>query len=191
MNFKKKILTGFLALLAFSAFTLGTSEAAQFFANKYAFTSQGELATPLIMDFKTLGKRRLEARITPFNNAYKILTMACSLGEDVFMTSLNSGFDYALYKIKFRPDNEEDLLILSYGPHGTGKTSLKGITVIGETKEGTIKLLPVSGFNETMVFNSPLQIRDRQAVLFKDKGSELVSLHYDKDLETYVVRGTE
>lgn len=189
MKLQAKFLSAVFFLGVLFTFIPNYSEAAQYFAAKYSFTDKGELTEPLMMNFKTLGKKRIAAKITASNNNNKILMLACSMGEDVFMTTLDNGDEYAMYKIKFRPQEEEDLLILSYGPHGTGKTALKGVTVIGEVGGTTITTLPVVGFTETFVFNSPLQVRNNQAVLFRDKAAQLVTIEYDKALEGYTVRG--
>lgn len=189
-----KLLGKLYSLLLVFALALASympsGEAAQYFAARYTFNNQGELAAPLTLELKTLGKKNVAAKLQPVNATTKTLMLACSMGEDVFMTTLTNGYDYALYKLKFRPDEEEDLLILSYGPHGTGKTLLKGITIIGEASGSVLKTLPVAGFSEVSVFNSPLQVRNKEAVLFRDRGTQLVRLSYDADLGSYVVHGT-
>ena len=188
MNFIKIIIVG---IFFAGIFGLGANkaQAAQYFANRYSFTQQGELAAPLFMHFKEVGKKKMEVKLSPFNSTTSILTVACSLGEDMFLTNLSNGFSYALYKIDFRP-GQEDLLILCYGPTGTGKTMLKGVSIIGE-ENAVVRTLPIAGFEEVAVFNSPLQVRNKQAVLFRDKGAELVMVEYDHDLGSYVVRGTK
>ena len=166
------------------------ANAAQYFAKKYAFTNQGELTAPLTVKFKTLGEKNIAAKISPLNPKTNILTLACSLGTDVFLNVINNGYEYDLYKITFR-DGNEDLLIISYGPRGTGKTELQGIAVIGEDNSHSLAPLPMRGFSPVAVFNSPLQIRNTQAVLFRDKANTLVTIEWNKELAAYIVRGTE
>jgi hypothetical protein len=190
MGIKTKILTLGILVAGLLSWESPKAQAAQYFAKRYTFTQQGELTLPLVMRFKNLGEKHIAAKITPFNSKTNILTLACSLGDNVFLTTINNGYEYALYKLDFRPGNE-DLLVISYGPRGTGKTELGGITVIGQDENGTLGVLPLRGFSEVAVFNSPLQIRNKQAVLFRDKASTLITIEWDKDLASYVVRGTE
>jgi len=166
------------------------TQAAQFFAKRYTFTNQGDLTAPITMRFKTLGEKNIAAKLSPLNPKTNILTLACSMGTDVFLSVINNGYEYDLYKIIFR-DGNEDLLIISYGPRGTGKTELQGIAVIGEDNSHSLAPLPLRGFSPVAVFNSPLQIRNTQAVLFRDKANTLVTIEWNKELATYIVRGTE
>jgi len=190
MQIKTKILALCLLAVSFMVWDSPRTQAAQYFAKRYTFTEQGELALPLIMKFKDLGEKKLAAKIMPLNSKTNILTMACSLGNDVFLTTVNNGYEYALYKIDFRPGNE-DLVILSYGQKGTGKTELEGIAVLGQDDNKTLSFLPLRGFSPVAVFNSPLQIRNKQAVLFRDRAAALITVEWDKVLASYVVRGAE
>ncbi|MCH3915459.1 MAG: hypothetical protein LKJ99_05150 [Acidaminococcaceae bacterium] len=164
--------------------------AAQYFATKYAFTDQGQLQTPLFVKFSDTEQKKVKAIVTHMDTEDRTLLVACSEGEDVFLADFNKGYEYALYKINFR-DNKEDLLILGYGKRGTGKTSLNSLDIVGLNEEGQIGLLPVSGFEKVNVFNSPLQIRNREAVLFRDKGSRLVTLSWFKNGDEYLVTGAQ
>ena len=55
---------------------------------------------------------------------------------------------------------------MSYGHRGTGRTHLNDVAIIGEDALGVTRSLPVAGFTPVDVFNSPLQIRQQEAVLF-------------------------
>jgi len=190
MGIKTKIMALCVLAVGFVSWGNQEAEAAQYFAKRYTFTEQGELSAPLLLKLKDLGEKKIAAKLSPLNSKTNILTLACSMGEDVFLNSINNGYEYALYKIDFRPGNE-DLLIISYGPRGTGKTELQGVTVIGQDQNKILTVLPLRGFTPAAVFNSPLQIRNKQAVLFRDKANTLVLIEWDKDLASYTVRGTE
>lgn len=109
----------------------------------------------------------------------------------MFVTSCVKGYEYILYKVRFRSAVQDDLLILGYGKRGVGRTSLKEVAVLGAAADGTVAKLPVNGFKEVQVFNSPLQVRDKQAVLFRDKVNGLVVIGADKTGNGYVVEGAD
>ncbi len=163
---------------------------AQYFATRYSFTDQGQLQTPLLVNFSSSEPKKVKAIITHMETTDRTLLIACSEGDDVFLADFNKGYEYALYKIKFR-EGKEDLLILGYGQRGTGKTSLNSMDIIGLNSSGMVSVLPLSGFSKVNVFNSPLQIRNKEAVLFRDKGGRLVTLTWFKNGDEYIVTGTQ
>jgi hypothetical protein len=179
-------------LLAMSCWlvSIQQGETAQYFANRYTFTDQGQLQTPLLVKFSEAEQKKVKALVTHINTDDRTLLVACSDGDDVFLADFNKGYDYALYKINFR-DKKEDLLILGYGKRDTGKTALNSIDIVGMNDEGRISVLPISGFSKVNVFNSPLQIRNKEAVLFRDKGSRLVTISWFKNGDEYLVTGAQ
>ena len=179
-------------LLAMSCWLVAIQqgETAQYFANRYTFTDQGQLQTPLLVKFSEAEQKKVKALVTHINTDDRTLLVACSDGDDVFLADFNKGYDYALYKINFR-DKKEDLLILGYGKRDTGKTALNSIDIVGMNDEGRISVLPISGFSKVNVFNSPLQIRNKEAVLFRDKGSRLVTISWFKNGDEYLVTGAQ
>ena len=180
-----------LLALALWLLPMGQSSAAQYFATRYAFTAQGQLQTPLVVNFSGQQPKKIKAIVTHMDTNDRTLLVACAEDDDVFLADFNKGYEYALYKLNFRGENREDLLILSYGQRGTGKTELKGLDVVGMNSAGRISRLPISGFNEVNVFNSPLQIRNKEAVLFRDKGGQLLTLTWFKNGDTYLVTGAQ
>ena len=92
-----------------------------------------------------------------------------------------------MYKLHFR-ERKEDLLVLSYGSRGTGRTRLEDVSVIGSDAMGYVRPLPVAGFVPEEVFNSPLQIRDSEAVLFLDSAAQVMRIGWDAAGEQYAVR---
>ena len=178
-----------VGILVWGNVSLG--EAAQYFAQQYNFNAKGRLDNLLTVNFSAEENKIIKAVLSPIDEHRRMLLIAFPDGEDIFTSSYNNGYDYAIYKIKLRDREQEDLLILSYGKRGTGKTSLKSIAVIGENSLGLIEELPVQGFKETTVFNSPLQIRDKTAVLFKDMGRALITLSWDPSNETYQVEDSQ
>ncbi len=179
-------------LLAMSCWLVAIQqgETAQYFANRYTFTDQGQLQTPLLVKFSEAEQKKVKALVTHINTDDRTLLVACSDGDDVFLADFNKGYDYALYKINFR-DKKEDLLILGYGKRDTGKTALNSIDIVGMNDEGRISVLPISGFSKVNVFNSPLQIRNKEAVLFREKGSRLVTISWFKNGDEYLVTGAQ
>lgn len=165
-------------------------ETAQYFATKYAFTEQGQLQTPLEVNFTGTEQKKVKAVVTHMNTDDRTLLVACAEGDDVFLADFNKGYEYAMYKIKFRGD-KEDLLILGYGQRGTGKTALNSLDILGMNSSGKIGLLPISGFAKINVFNSPLQIRNKEAVLFRDKGGQLLTISWFANNEEYLVTGAQ
>lgn len=53
------------------------------------------------------------------------------------------------------------------------------VSVIGEDSLGVIRQLPVVGFSPVDVFNSPLQIRQQEAVLFLEQAPHVLVLQAD------------
>ena len=80
----------------------------------------------------------------------------------IALYSFQKGNQYVLYRLRFR-ENQEDLLILSYGPRGAGKTELRDLSVIGADVLGNVR--PLCWVYASGVFNSP-QIRKDEAILF-------------------------
>lgn len=108
----------------------------------------------------------------------KVLVLGWQVGDGVGLCTLQKGVEYALYRLDFRP-GKQDILILSYGHRGTGKTHLNEVSVIGEDSLGVIRQLPVVGFSPVDVFNSPLQIRQQEAVLFLEQAPHVLVLQAD------------
>ncbi len=98
-----------------------------------------------------------------------------------------------MYKVGLRDNEHQELLILSYGKRGTGRTTLKGVDIIGVNDiTGQVTALPVEGFKEVTLFNSPLQVRpDKTVVLFRDKIQSMVSINWDKNKKQFNVFGVE
>jgi len=188
-----KLLLRLTLLLFLAVFTIFPAdqkvEAAQYFAQSFHFTDEGKLDKPLQVAFSKTLVKHVKALLSPLNTEQKMLLLACPEGEDVFVTYCNKSYEYVLYKVKFRGEDKEDLLILGYGKRGVGRTELKEVAVIGMNALGELEKLPLSGFKEVLVFNSPLQVRDKQAVLFRDKVNALVTISADKTGEGYSVEG--
>ena len=153
------------------------TQAAQYFAPKYGFTQNGQLQPSLLVEFIKGAPRRVNAIVTHVGGD-KVLSLGFLEGDQVSLFTFQKGQDYALYKLNFRP-NREDLLILSYGKKGTGRTPLAEISVIGEDALGVVRPLPVGGFIPVEVFNSPLQIRQKEAVLFLEQAPKVLKIAAD------------
>ena len=54
---------------------------------------------------------------------------------------------------------------------------------------GEVRQLPVANFVPTSVFNSPLQIRQNEAILFLDRAPKVMSIKWDENAGQYVVSG--
>ena len=172
----KKIGSALLVALA-CLLPLQVSEAAQYFAQRYGFTQNGQLTPALSVEFIKGNPERISAIVTNVEGN-KVLSLGFMAGEQVSLFTFQKGQDYALYKLNFRP-NREDLLILSYGKKGTGRTPLAEVSVIGEDALGVVRQLPVGGFIPVEVFNSPLQIRQREAVLFLEQAPKVLKIAAD------------
>ena len=148
-------------------------EAAQYFAPRYNLSANGQLQPPLTVEFQKGVPQKISASLTGTDGGEKVLVLGWQVGDGVGLCTLQKGVDYALYKLDFRP-GKQDILVLSYGHRGTGKTHLNEVTVIGEDSLGVIRQLPVNGFVPTAVFNSPLQIRQQEAVLFLEQAPHVL-----------------
>jgi len=189
-----------LKILAVGALVLGilsqpfqVTEASQVFAQQYGFNTKGELQQPLMISFKAKESTPIKAAVSPLDELHNILLIAFPEGREVFAVNLFKGYDYALYKVGLRDNEHQELLILSYGKRGTGRTTLKGVDIIGVNDiTGQVASLPVVGFKEVTLFNSPLQVRpDKTVVLFRDKIQSMVSISWDKNQKQFNVSGVE
>ncbi len=169
-----------------------TQAANQVFAMKAAFTAQGELQRPLILKFSGGDETRVKATIKGNASDHRILSLACLDGSDIFMYSLDNGYDYAMYTVSMRDNEHQEILILSYDKRTTGKTNLNGISVIGNDSVNRVALLPLQGFRQVSVLNSPLQIKsDRTAQLYRDKLRAMVTIAWDEKGKSFRVSGIE
>ena len=69
------------------------------------------------------------------------------------------------------------------------KRQLRDLSVIGADVLGNVRPLPIAGFQPVAVFNSPLQIRQEEAILFLDRAPKVLSLKWDAQAGQYVVNG--
>ena len=155
-----------------------TFQAAQYFAPKYGFSQNGQLQPALTVEFTKGVPRQISAILTGTPGSERVMALAWQNDQNIGLVAYPKGVDYALYKLKFRP-GKEDFLFLSYGKHGVGRTHLNEVSVIGEDALGVVRPLPVVGFEPVDVFNSPLQIRQNQAVLFLEDAPHVLALSAD------------
>lgn len=153
-------------------------EAAQYFAPRYSLSANGQLQPPLTVEFRKGMPQKISASLTGAAGSEKVLVLGWQVGDGVGLCTLQKGVEYALYRLDFRP-GKQDILVLSYGHRGTGKTHLNEVSVIGEDALGVIRQLPVAGFSPVDVFNSPLQIRQQEAVLFLEEAPHVLVLRAD------------
>ncbi len=172
----KKIWGAVLVALA-CLLPLQVSEAAQYFAPRYSFTQNGQLQPALSVEFMKGDPKKISAMVSSVGGD-RVMTLGFAVGDEASLFLFHKGQEYAMYKLNFRP-NKEDLLILSYGKKGTGRTPLTDVSVIGEDALGVIRQLPVSGFIPVEVFNSPLQIRQKEAVLFLEQAPKVMKISAD------------
>lgn len=193
MKFGLKILAVVALVLGFVSQPLQVVEASQVFAQQYGFNTKGELQQPLMISFNLKESTQIKAVVSPLDELHNILLIAFPEGREIFAVNLFKGYDYALYKVGLRDNEHQELLILSYGKRGTGRTALKGVDIIGVTDvTGQVAVLPVVGFKEVTLFNSPLQVRpDKTVVLFRDKIQSIVSISWDKNQKQFNVSGVE
>lgn len=173
-----KILRG----MAIAALLLGlgvqAADAAQYFAPRYNLSSNGQLQPPLTVEFTRGNPQKISAGLTGPATGEKVLVLGWQVEDSVGLATFQKGVEYALYKLDFRP-GRQDILVLSYGHKGTGRTHLNDVAVIGEDSLGVIRNLPVAGFVPTDVFNSPLQIRQQEAVLFLEQAPHVLTIQVD------------
>lgn len=160
------------ALLCFASSVV---EAAQYFAPRYTVMDSGQIQPSLAVRFNGGQPCVIKAQLHGAAGSGKILVLGWPEGNSVGLCTFQNSVEYALYKLTFRP-GKEDLLVLGYGKRGTGKTRLEELSIIGADSLGKIRQLPVSGFIPEEVFNSPLQIRQDQAVLFLDPAPRVMAL---------------
>lgn len=163
------------ALAALLCLWCGPGEAAQYFAPRYSIMDSGQIQPLLAVKFNGSEALPVKAQLTRSSGDEKILVLGWPEGSSVGLCTFQKGVEYALYKLTLRP-GKEDLLVLSYGKKGPGKTRLEDLTVIGEDSMGRIRSLAVSGFVPSEVFNSPLQIRQDEAVLFLDRAPRVLAI---------------
>ena len=145
-------LSAFLLLLA--AGFLPQGEAAQFFAQHYTFTAEGQLQPPLSVEFVKGDVRPISAVLAGLHDGAKVMTLAYHEHGQIALYSFQKGNQYVLYRLRFR-ENQEDLLILSYGPRGAGKTELRDLSVIGADVLGNVRPLPIAGFHQWQSLTAP------------------------------------
>ena len=145
---------------------------------RYSLSANGQLQPPLTVEFRKGMPQKISASLTGAVGSEKVLVLGWQVGDGVGLCTLQKGVEYALYRLDFRP-GKQDILILSYGHRGTGKTHLNEVSVIGEDSLGVIRQLPVVGFSPVDVFNSPLQIRQQEAVLFLEQAPHVLVLQAD------------
>ena len=193
MKFCAKILAVGALVLGILSQPFQVTEASQVFAQQHGFNAKGELQQPLMISFKAKESTQIKATVSPLDELHNILLIAFLEGREVFAFNLFKGYDYALYKVGLRDNEHQELLILSYGKRGTGRTTLKGVDIIGVNDiTGQVTALPVVGFKEVTLFNSPLQVRpDKTVVLFRDKIQSMVSISWDKNKKQFNVFGVE
>lgn len=173
-----KIQRGMVLLTLLLGLGVPAAEAAQYFAPRYNLSSNGQLQPPLTVEFTKGQPRKISASLTGAAGSEKVLVLGWQVADGVGLATFTKGVEYALYKLDFRP-GKQDILVLSYGHKGTGRTHLNDVAVIGEDSLGVIRNLPVAGFTPTDVFNSPLQIRQQQAVLFLEQAPHVLNLQAD------------
>jgi hypothetical protein len=193
MKFWLKTLVLGALFLGLAVPALPVMAASQVFAQQYGFNAKGELQQPLMITFKIKEKTSIKAVVSPLDELHNMLLIAFPDGRDIFAANFAKGYDYALYKVELRDNGYQDLLVLSYGKHSTGRTLLKGVDIIGANDiTGKITLLPVAGFKEVTLFNSPLQVKPNgTVVLFRDKLQSLVTISWDKTQRQFNVSGVE
>jgi len=193
MKLGLKILTVVAVVLNFAAPAIPVMAASQVFAQQYGFNTKGEMQQPLMISFKPKEQTQITAKISPLDELHNILLIAFPNGRDIFAVNFVKGYGYALYKVGLRENGYQELLVLSYGKHGTGRTVLKGIDIIGANDvTGKTTIFPVAGFKEVTLFNSPLQVKPNgTVVLFRDKLQSLVTISWDKMHKQFNVSGVE
>jgi len=193
MKFGLKILAVGALVLGFVAPALPVTASSQVFAQQHGFNAKGELQQPLMISFNAKEPKQIKAVVSPLDELHNILLIAFPDGRGIFAANVVKGYNYALYKVGLRDDVHQELLVLSYGKHGTGKTVLKGVDIIGANDiTGQIISFPVVGFKEVTLFNSPLQVRpDKTVMLFRDKIQSMVAISWDKNQKQFNVSGVE
>lgn len=173
-----KILRGMALVALLLGLGVQTADAAQYFAPRYNLSSNGQLQPPLTVEFTRGNPQKISASLTGPATGEKVLVLGWQVEDSVGLATFQKGVEYALYKLDFRP-GRQDILVLSYGHKGTGRTHLNDVAVIGEDSLGVIRNLPVAGFAPTDVFNSPLQIRQQEAVLFLEQAPHVLTIQAD------------
>ncbi len=184
----RKVLTVLALVVTVLAGSLSSGEAAQFFAQHYTFSADGHLQPALAVEFIKNDVRPVNAMLAAEQGGHRVMTLAYNENGKIAMQMFQKGSQYVLYKLRFR-ENKEDLLVLSYGARGAGKTELEDVSVVGADVMGEVRQLPVANFVPTSVFNSPLQIRQNEAILFLDRAPKVMSIKWDENAGQYVVSG--
>ncbi len=173
-----KILRGIALVALLLGLGVQAADAAQYFAPRYNLSSNGQLQPPLTVEFTRGNPQKISAGLTGPATGEKVLVLGWQVEDSVGLATFQKGVEYALYKLDFRP-GKQDILVLSYGHKGTGRTHLNDVAVIGKDSLGVIRNLPVAGFAPTDVFNSPLQIRQQEAVLFLEQAPHVLTIQAD------------
>ena len=137
-------LSAFLLLLA--AGFLPQGEAAQFFAQHYTFTAEGQLQPPLSVEFVKGDVRPISAVLAGLHDGAKVMTLAYHEHGQIALYSFQKGNQYVLYRLRFR-ENQEDLLILSdlCGKDGTEGPFRHRCRRAGERTAASHCWVPASG----------------------------------------------
>lgn len=183
---KKQMAAAALLLLSLAGFS-ARGETAQFFAQKYGFTSASHLQPALSVNFNGTAACPITGTQADLVGGRRVMVLAYLDQGKIQLCTFQKGAEYVMYKLHFR-EGKEDLLVLSYGSRGTGRTRLEDVSVIGSDAMGYVRPLPVAGFVPEEVFNSPLQIRDSEAVLFLDSAAKVMRIGWDAAGEQYAVR---
>ncbi|MCH3949933.1 MAG: hypothetical protein LKE33_03210 [Acidaminococcus sp.] len=183
---KKQMAAAALLALCLAGYSAG-GEAAQFFAQKYGFSAAGTLQPALAVKFDKDTARPITGSLVAQDGGRRVMTLAYLDGGNIKLCTFQRGVNYLMYKLHFR-EGKEDLLVLSYGSKGAGRTMLEDVSVIGSDAMGYVRLLPIAGFNPVEVFNSPLQIRGNEAVLFLDSAAKVMRIAWDEQGGQYVVK---
>ena len=172
--------------------TTSTIAAPQVFVQQYGFNETGALKQPLTIAFDSANTKEITATLSPNDESHRTLLVAFPMGEKIFAKTLTNGYNYGIYKVSLRRSEMQELLILSQGKRGTGKTALKEIVIIGTDDAGNIVELPINGFKEVNVLNSPLQIRsNKTAVLFRDQIRKMLVIDWNETNKEFDILGTD
>ena len=180
-----------LILTVICVFMAGSVLAApQVFIPQYGFKEDGSLKNPLVVNFDSDTTKEMTVTLSPNGGDTRTLVIACSIDDKVFTKTFNKGYNYALYKVSLRTPDKQELLVLSQGKRGTGKTALKDITIIGIDEDKVFGELPIEGFQEVNILNSPLQVRsNRTAVLFRDKVRAMLTIDWNETTKKFDILG--
>lgn len=156
---------------------------------KYAFTPQGALSTPLTVDFGS-GQKNILIEKKDLSNEQKLLLLAFALDEDdVFALQLFASRDYSIYRTSLRDDRQE-IIVLGLGPVNGKKVQLKEMYIVGEDDAGAVTAMPVRGFVPVEVLNAPMNLDNNNSIVFPTQvGSKTLVVSWDKAGNAFVASG--